>query len=210
MSRQILFDIGANEGKYTDTNMKNFDKCILVEANPSLAENLREKYRTNTSVYIVEAIASNKESEVFYISNANQISTSDPEWIQNSRFSNNYMWSPVKGIKTVSVDTLIQQFGEPTLLKIDVEGYEYNVLQSLSKKVNMLCFEWAEEKKKEILLSLEYLYAYNYTKFHVQIEDKYDYRVNDNEWVDYTTIYSTMNSMCDVNRKDSWGMIWAF
>ena len=52
MSLQILFDIGANEGKYTDANMKNFDKYILVEANPVLAENLREKYRTNTSVYI--------------------------------------------------------------------------------------------------------------------------------------------------------------
>lgn len=210
MSRQILFDIGANEGKYTDANMKNFDKYILVEANHVLAEKLREKYRTYASVYIVEAIASNKENEVFYISNANTISTSDPEWIQKSRFSNNYTWTPVEGIKTVSVDTLIQEFGEPTLIKIDVEGYEYNVLQSLSKKVNMLCFEWAEEKKKEILLSLEYLNAHNYTKFHIQIEDKYDYSVKDGDWQDYTTVYNTMNSSCDVNRKDSWGMIWAF
>ncbi len=210
MSHRVLFDIGANEGKYTDANMKNFNKCILVEANPVLAENLREKYRTNTSIYIVEAIASNKENEVFYISNANQISTSDPEWIQKSRFSNNYTWSPVEGIKTISVDTLIQQFGEPTLLKIDVEGYEYNVLQSLSKKVNMLCFEWAEEKKKEILLSLEYLHTHNYTKFHIQIEDKYDYSVKEGDWLNYTTIYNTMNTSCDVNRKDSWGMIWAF
>jgi len=210
MSQQILFDIGANEGKYTDANMKNFDKCILVEANPSLAENLREKYKTNESIYVVEAIASNKENEVFYISNANQISTSDPEWIQNSRFSNNYMWSPVKGIKTVSVDTLIQQFGEPTLVKIDVEGYEYNVLQSLSKKVNMLCFEWAEEKKKEILLSIEYLNRYKYTKFNIQNGDNHDYIIKENELLDYTKIYNIMNTSCDVNRKELWGMIWAF
>ena len=127
-----------------------------------------------------------------------------------SRFSNKYTWTPVEGIKTVSVDTLIQQFGEPTLLKIDVEGYEYNVLQSLSKKVNMVSFEWAEEKKKEILLSLEYLHAHNYTKFHIQIEDKYDYSVKDGDWQDYTTVYNRMNTSCDVNRKDSWGMIWAF
>lgn len=210
MSQRVLFDIGANEGKYTDINMKNFDKCILVEANPVLSENLRQKYKTNHSIHVVEAIASNKENEVFYISNANQISTSDPEWIQKSRFSNNYIWTPVEGIRTVSVDTLIEQFGQPTLVKIDVEGYEYNVLQSLSKKVNMLCFEWAEEKKKEILLSLEYLDRYKYTKFHIQNEDTYDYSVKDSEWLDYTTVYNIMNNSCDVNRKESWGMIWAF
>ena len=65
MSHRLLFDIGANEGKYTDINMKNFDKCILVEANPVLAEILREKYKKNKLIHVVEAIASNKENEVF-------------------------------------------------------------------------------------------------------------------------------------------------
>ena len=209
MLETILYDVGANEGKYTDINIKKFDKCILIEANPLLAEKLRQKYRTNTAIHIVEAIASNKESEIFYISNADTISTSDMEWIKQSRFSNNYTWRPVEGIKTVSLDTLITRYGEPTLLKIDVEGYEYNVLQSLTKKVKLLCFEWAEEKKEEILLSLEYLRNQNYTRFHVQMEDKYDYVVNDSEWCDFRTIYDIMNVSCNITRKEIWGMLWA-
>ena len=209
MQQRILYDVGANEGKYTDINRNKFDRCVLVEANPSLAEKLREKYRMDAVVHIVEAIASNKESETFYISNADTISTSDVEWIKQSRFSNNYMWRPVEGIRTVSLDTLIKEHGEPTLLKIDVEGYEYNVLQSLTRKVNLLCFEWAEEKKEEILLSLEYLRNQNYTRFHVQMEDKYDYVVNDSDWCDFRNIYDLMNASCNINRKEIWGMMWA-
>ena len=209
MEQTILYDVGANEGKYTDTNINKFNKCILVEANEALAEKLRQKYKTNAAIHIVEAIASNKESETFYISNAHTISTSDMEWIKQSRFSNNYTWRPVEGIKTVSLDTLITTYGEPTLLKIDVEGYEYNVLQSLTKKVKLLCFEWAEEKKEEILLSLEYLRKQNYTRFHIQMEDKYDYVVNDSEWRDFRTIYDLMNRSCNINRKEIWGMLWA-
>ena len=201
--------MGANEGKYTDINLNKFDKYILVEANPSLAEKLRQKYKTNPAIQIVEAIASNKENETFYISNADTISTSDLEWIRQSRFSNNYMWRPVEGIQTVSLDRLISIYGEPTLLKIDVEGYEYNVLQSLTKKVKLLCFEWAEEKKEEILLSLEYLHNQNYMRFHVQMEDKYDYVVNDSDWSDFKTIYEFMKISCNVNRKEIWGMLWA-
>jgi FkbM family methyltransferase len=209
MQQRILYDVGANEGKYTDINLNKFDKYILVEANPSLAEKLRQKYKTNPEIHIVEAIASNKETETFYISNADTISTSDIEWIQQSRFSNNYLWKPVDGLQTVSLDRLISIYGEPTLLKIDVEGYEYNVLQSLTKKVKLLCFEWAEEKKKEILLSLEYLRNQNYTRFHVQMEDKYDYVVNDSDWYDFRIVYDIMNQSCNVMRKETWGMIWA-
>ena len=208
MVETILYDIGGNKGAYTDTNIKKFDKCIIVETNPCLAKKLNEKYRTNTAIHVVEAIVSNKETETFYISNSDSLSTSDTEWITQSRFANNYIWTPIEGIKTVSLDTLITMYGEPTLLKIDVEGYEYNVLQSLSKKVKLLCFEWAEEKKEKILLSLEYLLKQNYTRFFIQIEDKYDYVVNDSEWYDFKTIYDIMDK-CDINRKSYWGMIWA-
>ena len=208
MEQRILYDVGANEGKYTEINLNKFDKYILVEANPLLAEKLRQKYKTNTAIHIVEAIASNKESETFYISNADTISTSDTEWIRQSRFSNNYTWRPVEGIQTVSLDRLISIYGEPTLLKIDVEGYEYNVLQSLTKKVKLLCFEWAEEKKEEILLSLEYLHNQNYTRFHLQMEDKYDYVVDDADWCDFRKMYDLMNVSCNINRKEIWGMLW--
>jgi FkbM family methyltransferase len=207
--KDLLFDIGANHGQYTDVTRKNYDTCVLVDANSSLTDSLKLKFKEDSNVHILNAIVSNKYSEIFYISNADQISTSDKEWITQSRFSKNYEWKPVEGIPTVSLDSLIQQYGVPAHVKIDVEGYEYNVLQSLTQKIPSLCFEWAEEKKVEILLSLEYLEKLGFTKFHIQMEDAYDYEVKDTEWYNYKMVYSLMDSICDTNRKDRWGMIWA-
>jgi FkbM family methyltransferase len=204
-----LFDIGANHGIYTDVNRYKYEKCILVDANPQLTRELREKYKEDKGVHVVEAIVSNKDSETFYIANSDQISTADPEWISQSRFSKNYRWSPVQGIPTLSLDKLISLYGVPTFLKVDVEGYEYNVLLSLTQKVPALAFEWAEEKKSEILLTMEHLHKLGFTKFHIQMEDEYSYQVEDSEWYDYSIAYKLLESICDKERKQRWGMIWA-
>jgi FkbM family methyltransferase len=206
---KLLFDIGANRGLYTDANIDKYDLCILVEANPALANFLESKYRGNEKIRLENVIISNKESETFYVSNADTISTVDREWITQSRFSGNYTWQPVEGISTVSLDSLIQKYGIPQFLKVDVEGYEYNVLQSLTQKVPSLCFEWAEEKKEEILLTLTYLQTLGYTRYALQFEDSYGYQVQESDWIPFETIYSYMNASCDTSRKEKWGMIWA-
>ncbi len=205
---KILFDIGANRGLYSDANAKDYESIVLVEANPSLCSFLSSKYQQNPLIHIENVIVSNKSSETFYISNADTISTVDPEWIHQSRFSKNYSWRPVDGLPTVSLDALVQKYGKPTHIKIDVEGYEYNVIQSLTTKVDSLCFEWAEEKKKEILLTLEYLKNLGFTRFAIQMEDAYVYTVQPHEWMSYQDIWNLMSMNCDEERKDKWGMVW--
>lgn len=206
--KKLLYDIGANRGLYADANRHEFDECILVEANPSLCSFLSSKYESNTQIHIENAIVSNKSSETFYVSNADTISTVDPEWVTKSRFSHNYSWRPLEGLPTVSLDQLLQKYGEPYHIKIDVEGYEYNVIQSLTKKVRSLCFEWAEEKKKEILLTLDYLNSLGYRQYAIQIEDSYTHKVDSSEWMSFEQIWNGMNTTCNENRKEHWGMIW--
>jgi len=207
--KRILIDIGANRGLYADANAASYDQCILVEANPELSMFLLEKYKGNEKMVIENKIVSNKTNETFYISNADTISTVDREWVSNSRFSQNYSWRPVEGLPTCSIDTLVQTYGTPSFLKVDVEGYEYNVILSMTQKYCPLAFEWAEEKKEEILLTLKYLHSLGYTKFALQLEDAYTHKVNDDEWYVFSTMYSILEGSCEVARKSSWGMLWA-
>ena len=144
---RILYDIGANKGLYTDTLIDQYDKCILVEANPVLCKYLQDKYSNNTKIKIVNVIVSKDENVQFYISNADTLSTADMSWITDSRFTNYYSWKPIDGVSTMSLDSIIRQEGTPSFIKIDVEGYELNVIKSLTQKYSGLCFEWAEEKK---------------------------------------------------------------
>ena len=208
MSR-LLFDIGANRGLYTDANIDKYDTCILIEANPTLCEFLEDKYKTNSKIQVEHCIVSSTPVDTFYISNADTISTADVDWIKNSRFTKNYNWRPIQGMPTYSIDDLVQKYGTPSFLKIDVEGYEYNVIKSITQKYCPLNFEWAEEKKEELLLTLEYLRTLGYTQFALQEEDGYTYDVPQESWTSFEAFSSFMQTYCVPSRKEKWGMIWA-
>ena len=42
-----------------------------------------------------------------------------------------------------TLDQLIRSYGVPSFIKIDVEGYELEVLKGLTSSVNMISFEYA-------------------------------------------------------------------
>jgi FkbM family methyltransferase len=203
----LCFDIGSNKGAYIDANINKFKNFIAVEANPILYNNLLIKYKDLKNISILNHIVSDKKEEKFYIClEADTISTSDPDWVKNSRFSNSFNWKETEPISTISLDKCIEIYGFPDRIKIDVEGYELNVLKSLTRKVKEICFEWAEEKFEEILLSIEYLSSLRFSNFSIQIEDKYDFEpinfYSKNDIINWFTIN------CDKNRKNLWGMIW--
>jgi hypothetical protein len=44
-------------------------------------------------------------------------------------------------VSTITLDLLIEKYGLPVFIKIDVEGFEEKVLQGLSRKIPFLSFE---------------------------------------------------------------------
>ena len=51
------------------------------------------------------------------------------------------------------------------LIKIDVEGYEYEVLQGLSAKQKKICFEWHEEEEDTLYKIVEHLQNLGYSQY---------------------------------------------
>jgi hypothetical protein len=142
-------------------------------------------------------------------SKADTISTADIEWVTNSRFTKDYSWYPVNGIETISIDTLIRENGAPSFIKIDVEGYEYNVVLSMTSNQGPLSFEWSEEKQDEMIKTVEYLSSLGYSKFALQQKDEYAYEVRDEEWVSKDAIVALFRNALLPSRREFWGMIWA-
>jgi FkbM family methyltransferase len=204
----LIFDIGANIGLFTDKCLEMYPECrvILIEPNKDLCNFLHEKYKNNKNIKIIERVVASKDDEEidFFISNADTISTSSLDWINNSRFTNHYIWmDPIK-IKTITIDRLIFDYGKPDLIKVDVEGFEFEVFKGLSNKVNEICFEWAEETFNNTLNSVKLLENLGYNSF--------GYIYND-EYLKKPEIYSEW-SLCDLNTliknnsKELWGTIW--
>lgn len=207
MLKRIAFDIGCNVGKYTDVLIKNgYDYVVAVDPNPYLFISSPFNTYDNKLIRVIEAI-SDKEGEIpFYFCNADTISTAHIDWTTRSRFANReYIWKPFK-VKATTIDKLVEIYGIPDHIKLDVEGYEEEALKGMTRKyAETLCFEWAEEEYESALRCVDYLASLGYTEFGWLETDPYYIQPN---------IYYNLDEFkslfkYDEKRKEKWGMIWA-
>lgn len=207
---KTIFDIGANRGNFIDVCLKNnFDKIIAVEPNPELCFLLCDKYKTNSGITIVNKLVSSIDDKSFdfYICPTDTISTASIEFMNKSRHKFIYDRGGIKKIVVTStnLDNLIEVYGVPDIIKIDVEGYELEVIKGLSKKVNKICFEWHEEEYENINKSCELLKNIGYDKFGFIETDAY--LIEPEKYTEWR--FCEIHDLIIKERKEKWGMIWA-
>jgi len=153
---KIIFDIGANLGDFTQECLNRYPDTtvIAVEANDELVEKLKERF-LNKNVIILNSLVSSKSGEEldFFISSAHTISTASKNWVKNSRFANTYEWNRLVKKRSITIDDLINAYGNPDLIKIDVEGYEFEALEgaleTITKNKPIIILEiWPSNKDK--------------------------------------------------------------
>lgn len=208
-----IYDIGANLGNFTQSNLSKYHDCefVLVEANPNLIEDLKSKFENNKNVKVLNYCVSNNDSEYidFYIYHSNPLSTASKKWMTNSRFSDHYERKvynePIK-IESISLETLVEKYGNSDYIKIDVEGYENVVISGLKSNIGLISFEWAEEFKSEIIESVNKLNELGYKDYNISYSDNYLYIPE--KFISYDNILNELNNLNEF-RKDKWGMIFA-
>ena len=204
---KLVFDIGANVGTTVSEFLYTSDKVVCFEPNPDLVSLLKNKFE-GTSVIIDDRGVSDKNgTQTFKISNADTISTLSEDWIVNSRFTGSYNWDTHVQIETVTLDTIVEEYGEPDYIKIDVEGHEFEVLTSFTKLLpnTLLSFEWAEEQKLKIKSIIDYLNKIGYNMFGYTESDKilFDEEIDWKEYKHFDFIESLVP-----DRKERWGMVY--
>ena len=205
----MIFDIGANIGAWTLTNINSCDKIIAVEPAPITFEALCRncKQKQNVIVFLNYAVCNNGGKDItFYDSETHTISTLNKDWLTSpdSRFYNHSSYREIT-CKTITIDRLIELYGKPELIKIDVEGGEYDCISSLTQKVKLLCFEWASETNSITFKCMDHLSSLGFTHFYIQDGDDYTFRPTACDFYDITTVKAKL--LNTVPKKD-WGMIW--
>ena len=202
----LVFDIGANIGRWSLANITNFDKIISIEASPITFNRLLESCRNDKIMLLNYAVCNNNGKDItFYHADCDVLSTLNKDWLtsETSRF-NHHSYREIT-CKTIEIDKLIEQYGKPDLIKIDVEGGEYECISSLSQKVNLLCFEWASETNDITFKCIDYLFNLGFTQFYLQFQDDYTFRPNDNDFYDLSVAKTKLSN---TTPKNEWGMMW--
>jgi FkbM family methyltransferase len=131
----LCFDIGSNIGEKTEALLRAGMRVVAVEPQPLCVKEIEARCKGYDNLKICQTAVGAELGEA-------QLYLSDIFHASSSLDSN---WGPNHGSITVpltTLDALISEFGHPDYCKIDVEGYEFNVIQGLTKAISLISFEF--------------------------------------------------------------------
>lgn len=158
---RLCFDVGANIGNRVKIFLELQADVVAIEPQDECVKILKEVFGKNLHLKIVQkALGEHDGVAELMISDSNTISSMSPEWVravkESGRFKE-YLWDKKQKVLLTTLDSLIEQYGPPDFIKIDVEGFEYQVIQGLSQSISMMSLEFVPECIESTLKCIEHL-----------------------------------------------------
>lgn len=127
--KKVIYDIGSNVGMNVPYYLKKSDLTVAVEANPLLANKIRNNYAQEIrsgNLSVVNCIVSEegKSEDSFYIHKSNDVLSQFVPPKDDKKYERIFLPS-------LSVTDIIEEHGFPYYVKIDVEHYDHVILNSI-------------------------------------------------------------------------------
>jgi FkbM family methyltransferase len=81
----------------------------------------------------------------------------------------NQRWTRSVAVPVTTLDALVEKHGLPAFIKIDVEGFEHEALQGLTRAVKALSFEFTIIQRDVALACIARCVALGYTRFNAAL-----------------------------------------
>ena len=191
----MCFDIGANVGYKSKLFLSLGAKVIAFEPQSQCHKTLL-KIKNLRFKLIKKAIGSVNENNKLYVGNHIEIATLSNKFKEHFT-RNNVFWSSQESIETVTLDSQIDLFGVPDFCKIDTEGYEYEILSSLSYTIPILEFEFTDGFIDETTKCIQKLSSQDNYEYNYILNEKNSFEII--KWVDKETIITIINTLPSEN-----------
>ncbi|MDT8316996.1 MAG: FkbM family methyltransferase [bacterium] len=185
----LIFDVGANRGSRAKIFSKLGAIVVAVEPQTECSDFLQYVFRNKDNFNLVKkALGASVGQTEMLISNADTISSLSPEWVsavkESGRFAG-HEWNRKETVLVDTLDNLIAQYGRPAFVKIDVEGFEAQVLSGLTTPVGALSVEFTPEFMGNTLKCIEELDRIGVFQFQISLGESMEfslpYWVNEEE-----------------------------
>lgn len=163
-----VIDVGANRGNRARIFLKLRASTILVEPQIPCAEYLRIVLRDVPHWVLIEKALGRTEGEQeMFINEDDVLSTLSPQWLSTVQKSGRFksVWDKRQKTPVTTLDEIIRIHGAPSFIKIDVEGYEKEVISGLSSAPQALSFEFTPEYLEDAFVCMDHLLSLSEFEF---------------------------------------------
>ena len=178
----LVFDIGANVGVFTALFAELGHRVIAVEPNLDCVRHMQLSFEA-FPVTVIPAACGSRASSSLAMLNVSDLhddySSLQPSWMPTG-FDSRQVPVPM----TV-LDDLVQAYGMPGYIKIDVEGFEEHVLDGLSRFPQLISFEFHANQPDATARCLDRAAFAGY-RFNYAMGDPQCFELG--EWTDSSTL----------------------
>jgi FkbM family methyltransferase len=170
----LVFDIGAHVGDRVGSFRRLGARTVAVEPQPAMVKVLKLFYGRDTDVAI-EAVAIGRgigATSMMINADNPTVSTASREFVNAARDAPGWetqRWTRSIQVQMTTLDSLIDKHGAPAFIKIDVEGFEEEALQGLTRPVKALSFEFTTIQCDVALRCIERCIDLGYARFNASL-----------------------------------------